>query len=146
MVDGDSMLLVQHQSDDSFDGEPWWVTPGGGVEGEESLTECAKREVLEETGLSVELGRIAYVGVFVEPGWYHCEVYFIADSHSGTVKRGEPGAGIYDLDHLIKDVRFVHRDEMAELIVHPEELKTTFWDDLATRFSGTRYLGLRKVE
>ena len=146
VVDGDSMLLVQHQSDDSFGGEPWWVTPGGGVEGEESLAECAKREVLEETGLSVELGRIACVGVFVEPGWYHCEVYFIADSYSGTVKQGEPGAGIYDLDHLIKDVRFVHRDEMAELIVHPEELKTTFWDDLATGFSGTRHLGLRKVE
>ena len=84
------MLLVQHQDDDSFGGEPWWVTPGGGVEGEESLTECARRETLEETGLSVELGRIAYVAVFVEPGWYHCEVYFVADSYSGTlVQRSE---------------------------------------------------------
>ena len=146
VADGDSMLLVQHQSDDSFGGEPWWVTPGGGVEGEESLSECARREVLEETRLSVKLGRIAYVAVLVEPGWYHCEVYFVADSYSGTVQRSEPGTGIFDLDHLIKDVRFVHRNEMAGLIVHPEELKTTFWDDLESGFSGTRYLGLRKVE
>ncbi|MYA49162.1 MAG: NUDIX domain-containing protein [Chloroflexi bacterium] len=146
IVDGDSMLLVQHQDDDSFGGEPWWVTPGGGVEGEESLTECARRETLEETGLSVELGRIAYVAVFVEPGWYHCEVYFVADSYSGTVQRSEAGTGIFDLDHLIKDVRFVPRDEMAGMAVHPEALKTAFWEDRASGFSGTRYLGLRKVE
>ena len=147
VVDGDSMLLVQHQDDDSFGGEPWWVTPGGGVEGEESLTECVQREVLEETGLSVELGRIAYVSVFVEPGWYHCEVYFVADSYSGTLtKPSNAGTGIFDLDHLIKDVRFVPREEMAELIIHPEALKTTFWEDLASGFTGTRYLGLRKVE
>ena len=145
VVDGDSMLLVQHRSDDSFGGQPWWVTPGGGVEGEESLTECARREVLEETGLTVELGRIAYVAVFVEPGWYHCEVFFVADSYSGSVKRSEPGAGIFDLDHLIKDVRFVPRDEMEGMTILPEALKTTFWEDLANGFTGTRYLGLRKV-
>ena len=28
----------------------WWFTPGGGVEGDESLVETARREVLEETG------------------------------------------------------------------------------------------------
>ena len=146
VVDGDSMLLVQHQSDDSFGGEAWWVTPGGGVEGEESLTECARREVLEETGLSVEPGRVAYVAVLVEPGWYHCEVHFVADSYSGTIQRSAPGTGIFDLDHLIKDMRFVPRDEMAGMIVYPEALKRTFWEDQASGFEGMRYLGLRKVE
>ncbi len=145
VVDGDSMLLVQHQSDDSFGGEPWWVPPGGGVERDESLMECTRREVLEETGLSVELGRIAYVRAFVEPGWYHCEIFFMADSYSGTVRRSEPGTGIFDLDHIIKDVRFIPRDEMAEMTIYPEELKTAFWDDLASGFAGTRYLGVQKV-
>ena len=57
VVQGDSVLLVQHQHNDLQGGRPWWVPPGGGVEGEESLMDCAQREVLEETGLSVELGQ-----------------------------------------------------------------------------------------
>ena len=35
---------------------------------------------------------------------------------------------------------------MAGMTVHPEALKTTFWEDLSNGFNGTRYLGLRKVE
>ena len=57
VVEGDSMLLVKHQGHGPEDGYMWWVPPGGGVEGEESLVECARRETLEETGLSVELGQ-----------------------------------------------------------------------------------------
>ena len=101
----------------------------------ESLVECARRETLEETGLSVELGGIAYIREFVEPGYHHCEVFFMATSYSGTLATGSnPGAGIFDVDHMIKEVRFVRRDEMADMTIFPEELKTMFWDDLAERF------------
>jgi ADP-ribose pyrophosphatase YjhB (NUDIX family) len=31
----------------------WWFTPGGGVEGDETLPETARREVREETGVDV---------------------------------------------------------------------------------------------
>ena len=144
---GDSVLLVQHQHNDLMGGQPWWVPPGGGVEGEESLMECAQRETLEETGLSVELDRIAYVREFVEPGYHHCEVFFIAASYSGALTvGGNPGPGIFDVDHMIKDVTFVPRGEMAEMTIYPEEFKTTFWDDLASEFSGNRYLGVQKSE
>ncbi len=34
----------------------FWFTPGGGMEGEESLPDAARRELLEETGCSAELG------------------------------------------------------------------------------------------
>jgi 8-oxo-dGTP diphosphatase len=37
-------------------GTPAWSMPGGGVEYEESLTQAAQREVLEETGYVVEVG------------------------------------------------------------------------------------------
>ena len=147
VIKGDSVLLVQHQNDDIAEGQSWWVPPGGGVEGKESLLECARREVLEETGLSVELGRIAYVREFVEPGFYHCEIFFVATSFSGTLMTGaNPGAGIFDVDHMIKDVRFVHRAEMDGMIIYPEIIKTSFWDDLANEFPETRYLGLHETE
>ncbi len=34
----------------------FWATPGGGLEADESFEEAARRELLEETGLSTDLG------------------------------------------------------------------------------------------
>ena len=146
VVEGDSMLLVKHQGHGPEDGYVWWVPPGGGVEGEESLEECARRETLEETGLSVELGNIAYIREFIEPEYHHCEIFFLATSYSGSVVTGEnPGVGVLDTAHAIDDVRFVHRSEMLGMNITPDELKTTFWGDLADGFQTTRYLPVQRA-
>ena len=140
VVEGDSMLLVQHQQDD----RTWWVPPGGRVEGGESLIECARRETLEETGILVDLGKIVYVRELVEPDYHHCEIFFLATSHSGHVVTGQnPGVGVDSTAHTILEARFVSRREMRELTIAPSEIKTTFWDDLAAGFQETQYLGLR---
>ena len=147
VVEGDSVLLVQHQLDKVGGGQSWWLPPGGGVEGDESLVECARRETLEETGLSVNVGKLAYVREFVALGYHNCELFFVATSYSGTLKTGgNPDAGTYDLAYFIKEARFVRRDEMDGMTIYPEEIKTTFWDDLASGFPETRYLGLRRPE
>ena len=88
IVDGDSILLVKEETNHPQDGRFWWIPPGGGVEGDESLEECARRETLEETGLSVDLGNIAYIRQFLEPGYHHCEIFFLATSFSGSVVTG----------------------------------------------------------
>jgi phosphatase NudJ len=44
-----------------------WRLPGGGLEPHESLAECARREVLEETGIPVRVGRIAFLREWVVP-------------------------------------------------------------------------------
>ena len=94
--------------------------------------ECARRETLEETGLTVDLGRIVYIREFVEPGHHHCEVFFLADSYSGSLTTdADRGTGIFDLDHMIKDVRFASRDDLGGMTVYPKEVKTTLWEDLA---------------
>lgn len=145
IVEGDSVLLVKHQGHGAEEGYVWWVPPGGGVEGEESLEECARRETLEETGLSVELGNIAYILESIEPGYHHYEVFFLVTSYSGSVGIGEnPELGVQDVAHVIDDVRFVHRSEMQAMNISPDELKTTFWDDLASGFSTTHYLGVKR--
>ncbi|MYD51908.1 MAG: NUDIX hydrolase [Dehalococcoidia bacterium] len=145
IVDGDSILLVKEESNHPHDGRFWWIPPGGGVEGDESLEECARRETLEETGLSVELGNIAYIREFLEPGYHHCEIFFLATSYSGNVITGtNPEFGMLDTAHYIKDVRFVHRSELLGMQIAPDVLKTSFWDDLADGFPSTRYLGVTK--
>lgn len=54
---GDSVLLVHRTRDGADD----WVLPGGTPRPGESMTSCARRETLEETGLPVEPGRVAFV-------------------------------------------------------------------------------------
>jgi 8-oxo-dGTP diphosphatase len=44
-----------------------WSMPGGGVEFDESLQQAVVREVLEETGYTVEVGRPFAVHHFTEP-------------------------------------------------------------------------------
>lgn len=55
-----------------------WVPPGGKLEPREPAHQCAAREVLEESGLAVEMGRlIAYREVWRDEGDV-LELYFAA--------------------------------------------------------------------
>lgn len=54
---GQEVLLVRRVRDGGDD----WVLPGGTPRPGESMAACARRETLEETGLTVEPSRIAFV-------------------------------------------------------------------------------------
>lgn len=58
-------ILWQQRSDFG-----WWGLPGGSVEIEESLTVCLEREILEETGLLVEIKRL--LGIYSSPDFDIC--------------------------------------------------------------------------
>lgn len=54
VVDQDRRLLLFRASNETEPDQIFWFTPGGGVEPGESYEEGARRELWEETGLSVE--------------------------------------------------------------------------------------------
>jgi phosphatase NudJ len=60
------ILLIPADSPAAGDSTVWRL-PGGGLEPHESLAECARREVLEETGIPVRVGRIAFLREWVVP-------------------------------------------------------------------------------
>lgn len=64
--------LVHHRFNEQDD---FWLPPGGKLEGDESIFDCARRETFEETGLTVTFDRILYIQEFFEPGYHFCKFF-----------------------------------------------------------------------
>ena len=83
-----------------------WTVPGGSVEPGESLQEAAAREVLEETGLQVRIGRELWNLLSPTADGRTFEIHDFA----ATVAGGELRAG-----DDAEDARWVRADELDEL-------------------------------
>lgn len=73
-------------------GNGGWSFPGGHLEMWESVEDCAKREVLEETGLVIEnLKKVAFTNdMFPEEEKHYITLFVTADYKSGEVELKEP--------------------------------------------------------
>lgn len=54
IIEDQRVLVTRHVGG----GEEWYILPGGGQEVGETLAECCEREVFEEIGARVEVGRL----------------------------------------------------------------------------------------
>jgi 8-oxo-dGTP diphosphatase len=104
----DAVLLVRRSRNGTDD----WVLPGGTPRPGESMVACARRETLEETGLSVHPARVAFVLEALGPGstLRTVDLVFLAtaDGH------GQPGPREPDTE-----ARFVPLGQLAGLDVRP---------------------------
>ena len=68
------------------------LCPGGHLEGGESFEACCKREVLEETGLTIKDPRplVFTNDVFIDEGLHYVTLFFTADYESGELVVREP--------------------------------------------------------
>lgn len=94
IVKGNQILLIYERNEDRY------LTPGGGIEDNETKIDCLKREILEETGLLVTpknefLEIIEYF--YWKRNWKHIQHYFICevngDSKSTSLTKSEKEAG-----------------------------------------------------
>ncbi len=109
ITDGDRILLAEHVKH----GHRHWLLPGGGVEVGETLVEAAARELFEETGLAVTVGRLVLVCEAIEPRGRHLlNMVFAASAPPG----GEVRVG---RDGVLDDVAWRRRDELLTIDLHP---------------------------
>lgn len=139
VVDNNRVLLVHHCQENAFD---FWVMPGGGVEGNEGILKAAEREVLQETNLTVNAERIAYIEDFIDGDKYVCKFWVYCGLTSGNLTTDNK-----DLDEpFLVDARFFSQEEVQDLNVFPPILKHEFWQDLEAGFQHIKYLGFKLYE
>lgn len=116
ILDGDGRVLLQQRTDNGM-----WGLPGGAVEFGESVLEALHREVMEETGLTVEVERL--IGVYSSPDIHQIITYpdgnvfhfvstcFACRPTGGTLTLGEETSGLawFAPSAWPPDVMAVHR-------------------------------------
>ncbi|WP_432049533.1 NUDIX hydrolase [Verrucosispora sp. NA02020] len=113
-----------------------WSLPGGGQEIGESVAETATRETREETGISVEVTGL--VGVYSDPD--HVIAYSDGEVRQqfSLCFRAVPVDGTPTPSDESSDVRWVARDELEALDIHPSTLLriTHGYEDRAEPYIG----------
>lgn len=91
VINDGKVLLGKRKS--SSHGDGCWHFPGGHLEFNEKLDDCAKREVLEETGIAIKnirQGKVFTNDLFKKEGKHYITVYMMCEYDSGDVKVMEP--------------------------------------------------------
>lgn len=133
------LLLVRHVKPGAYD---FWVAPGGGVQGLESLAEAAQREAREETGLEVKAGALAYIEELASPELRCCKFWFTGKVVGGTLSVEAPEAQ----SEGIIEVAWLSQEELEGVHVFPPVLVGRYWQDRERGFEAPVNLALRRME
>lgn len=108
----DKILLIKHINIGSKG--YLWAPPGGGIEFGESAVECLKREMLEETGLEVQVKKMLFINEYIAPPLHAIELFFETEVTGGRLKTGKDPELASD-KQLIDDASFIPLDTIRKM-------------------------------
>lgn len=121
IVEKDGKIAMVQEGKEEIAG--LWNLPVGGLEGNETIAEGAKRETQEETGLDIELTRL--VGIYQNPDRNGKNV--VKFIYAATVLSGD----LKHIDETIQGVQWVGRDKISELELRDNSVKRALDDYFA---------------
>ena len=129
VVRDEKVLLVRGDGDGTF-----WTLPGGRSDLGEDIRTCVRREVYEETGLSVAVGSVFSVSEYYDEtlGWHVLQVIFRCVIETGTLQDGW-------VDHggTVQKAEFFTVEELRQLdTVFPSYLRDGWEKDRAEVYCG----------
>ena len=112
VIHDECLLMIKRAQDPS---KGLWTIPGGRVEPGEYLADAVRREVKEETGITVDVGELLGVLEVIHDSWH-----YVIHDHLATVS-GDPLLAAAD-DAL--EARWVPLGEVAKLECTPRFVET----------------------
>jgi ADP-ribose pyrophosphatase YjhB (NUDIX family) len=111
----ESVLLCRHEKP----GKEYWLLPGGGVKGGESLVDALRRELAEELGIDDQLpveGPVAIVDSIAPPGSLPKHVVHII--FAGDLG-GRSLEAVTSQDAAVRGHRLFEVGDLDDVVLHP---------------------------
>lgn len=125
----DKILLVKNKDGD------FWYPPGGNWEPEqESIKDCAVREVKEETGLDIELLKFMYAQEFrnEKRGKAMIELFWLCEAEEKEINEHID----QDENGQVELAKWFDKEDLQDKKIFPEVLKNRFWEEIGEVLNG----------
>lgn len=111
-VENNKILLAGHRMPGVS--SLFWSPPGGGIQFGENAVDALRREFLEETGLSVEVGDLLFLNEFINPPLHALELFFRISSFTGDLSLGIDPEFSVD-SQILRQIKFMSFEEVKAL-------------------------------
>jgi 8-oxo-dGTP pyrophosphatase MutT (NUDIX family) len=115
IINNNNELLLMHRIKN---GREYYAVLGGRPEGGEAPQETAVREILEETGLHIVLGKVLCM-TDEDASYGGKGLYYMAQSYTGTAQLGGPEKEASCTENFF-ELAWIKLDKLTTISIYPE--------------------------